>query len=41
MKDILAIGLPVGLNNSLYSLGHVALQTFNNPRAPYLWQGVQ
>ena len=29
MKDILAIGLPVGLNNSLYSLGHVALQTFN------------
>ncbi len=30
LKQILAIGLPIGLNNSLYSFGHVALQTLNN-----------
>lgn len=30
LKRILYIGLPIGLNNSLYSFGHVALQTLNN-----------
>ena len=30
MKKILAIGLPIGLNNSLYSFGHMALQTLTN-----------
>ena len=39
MKDILAIGLPVGLNNSLYSLGHVALQTFNNSQGAIFMAG--
>lgn len=39
MKDILAIGLPVGLNNSLYSLGHVALQTFNNSQGAVFMAG--
>ena len=27
LRAILRIGLPIGLNNSLYSLGHVAMQT--------------
>ena len=39
MKNILAIGLPVGLNNSLYSLGHVALQTFNNSQGAIFMAG--
>ena len=39
MKDILAIGLPIGLNNSLYSLGHVALQTFNNSQGAVFMAG--
>ena len=39
MKAILAIGLPVGLNNSLYSLGHVALQTFNNSQGAIFMAG--
>ncbi len=30
MKSILAIGLPVGLNNSLFSFGHMAMQTLVN-----------
>ena len=30
MKRIVAIGLPIGLNNSLYSVGHIALQTLVN-----------
>lgn len=30
MAKIMAIGLPIGLNNSLYSFGHMALQIFNN-----------
>ena len=38
-EDILAIGLPVGLNNSLYSLGHVALQTFNNSQGAIFMAG--
>ncbi|MCH5269455.1 MAG: MATE family efflux transporter [Lachnospiraceae bacterium] len=30
LKQIVLIGLPIGLNNSLYSLGHVAIQTLVN-----------
>jgi len=30
LKDILSLGLPIGLNNSLYSFGHVAIQTMVN-----------
>lgn len=30
LKNIFAIGMPIGLNNSLYSFGHVALQTLTN-----------
>ncbi len=30
MKGILAIGLPIGLNNSLFSFGHMAMQTLVN-----------
>ena len=30
LKQIVLIGLPIGLNNSLYSLGHVAVQTLVN-----------
>lgn len=30
LKQIVSIGLPIGLNNSLYSLGHVAIQTLVN-----------
>lgn len=30
LKQIVVIGLPIGLNNSLYSLGHVAIQTLVN-----------
>ena len=29
-KNIIAIGLPIGLNNSLFSFGHMALQTMVN-----------
>lgn len=30
MKSIMAIGLPIGLNNSLFSFGHMAMQTLVN-----------
>ena len=30
LKTILSIGLPIGLNNSLFSFGHMALQTLIN-----------
>ncbi len=30
MKSIIAIGLPIGLNNSLFSFGHMAMQTLVN-----------
>ena len=30
LKAVLAIGLPIGFNNSLFSFGHVALQTLIN-----------
>ena len=30
LKDMLRIGLPLGLNHSVFSLGHMAMQTFVN-----------
>ena len=30
MKSILSLGLPIGLNNSLFSFGHMAMQTLVN-----------
>ena len=30
LKNFLKLGLPIGLNNSLYSFGHMALQTLTN-----------
>lgn len=39
LKSILRIGIPVGLNNSLYSLGHVALQTLVNAEGPVFMAG--
>ncbi len=39
MKSILRIGLPIGLNNSLYSLGHMALQTLANSQGSLFMAG--
>lgn len=30
LRDVIAVGLPLGLNNSLYSLGHIAMQSLIN-----------
>lgn len=39
-KHIISIGLPIGLNNSLYSIGHVALQTLVNAQGSSFMAGV-
>ena len=39
MKKILSIGLPIGLNNSLFSFGHVALQTLINAQGSVFMAG--
>ena len=39
MKQILSIGLPIGLNNSLFSFGHVALQTLINAQGSVFMAG--
>ena len=39
LRDIVRIGLPIGLNNSLYSLGHVALQTLVNSQGSIFMAG--
>ncbi len=39
MKMILSIGLPIGLNNSLFSFGHVALQTIINTQGSAFMAG--
>ncbi len=39
LKSIIGIGLPIGLNNSLYSLGHVALQTLVNSQGSVFMAG--
>ena len=40
MKRIVLIGLPIGLNNSLYSFGHVAMQTLINAQGAVFMAGV-
>lgn len=39
LKQIIALGLPIGLNNSLYSLGHVVLQTLVNAQGSSFMAG--
>ncbi|MCR5743448.1 MAG: MATE family efflux transporter [Lachnospiraceae bacterium] len=39
LKEILSIGLPIGLNNSLFSFGHVALQTLINEQGSVFMAG--
>ena len=39
LKQIILIGLPIGLNNSLYSLGHVAIQTLVNAQGSTFMAG--
>ncbi len=39
LKAILHIGLPIGLNHSLYSLGHMALQTLVNSQGSLFMAG--
>ena len=39
LKRILSLGLPMGLNNSLYSLGHVAMQTLINAQGSTFMAG--
>ena len=39
LKQIISIGLPIGLNNSLFSFGHVALQTLINAQGSVFMAG--
>ena len=39
LRDIIRIGLPIGLNNSLYSLGHLAMQTLVNSQGSVFMAG--
>lgn len=39
LKQIVFIGLPIGLNNSLYSFGHVAIQTLVNAQGSTFMAG--
>ena len=39
LKQFVMIGLPIGLNNSLYSLGHVAVQTLVNAQGSTFMAG--
>lgn len=39
MKNIVAIGIPIGLNNSLYSFGHIVLQTMVNAQGSIFMAG--
>ena len=39
LKQFITIGLPIGLNNSLYSLGHVAIQTLVNAQGSTFMAG--
>lgn len=39
LKQIVTVGLPIGLNNSLYSLGHVAIQTLVNAQGSVFMAG--
>ncbi|MGN0160975.1 MAG: MATE family efflux transporter [Lachnospiraceae bacterium] len=40
MKNIIALGLPIGLNNSLYSFGHLAMQTLVNQQGTAYMAGM-
>lgn len=40
LKHIISIGLPIGLNNSLYSFGHMVLQTLVNAQGSAFMAGV-
>ncbi len=39
LQQIISIGLPIGLNNSLFSFGHVALQTLINAQGSVFMAG--
>lgn len=39
MKKIITMGLPIGLNNSLYSFGHIAMQTMVNAQGSIFMAG--
>lgn len=39
MKKIINIGVPIGLNNSLYSFGHMAMQTLVNAQGSVFMAG--
>lgn len=39
LKDILRIGLPIGLNNSLFSFGHMAMQSLVNAQGSVIMAG--
>ncbi|MCR5595605.1 MAG: MATE family efflux transporter [Lachnospiraceae bacterium] len=39
LRSIISIGLPIGLNNSLFSFGHVALQTLVNEQGSVFMAG--
>lgn len=39
LRAIIRIGLPIGLNNSLYSLGHLAMQTLVNSQGSVFMAG--
>ena len=39
LRQIVMIGLPIGLNNSLYSLGHVAIQSLVNAQGSVFMAG--
>lgn len=40
LRRFVTIGLPIGLNNSLYSLGHVAIQTLVNAQGSTFMAGI-
>ena len=39
MKRVVAMGIPIGLNTSLYSFGHLAMQTFVNAQGSIFMAG--
>ena len=39
MKRVITIGIPIGLNTSLYSFGHMAMQTFVNAQGSIFMAG--
>ena len=39
MRRVVGVGIPIGLNNSLYSFGHMAMQTFVNAQGSVFMAG--